>query len=155
MADIIDGKAFAARLRGEVAEGVAAFRAKVGADRMGELGQKFLAAKRQAPPAPHPHAPDEGRIEKLVARFGSMTFAMAPALFMVFELSGVGIWPGWARRRRGRRLWARAFRCRCLYEWITTSTKSGFSNDTAERSYVSSLNSHPGDHVSHKYLQMS
>ena len=30
MADIIDGKAFAARLRGEVAEGVAAFRAKSG-----------------------------------------------------------------------------------------------------------------------------
>ncbi len=50
----------------EEQEELPAFRAKVGAERMGELGGKFLAAKRQAPPAPHPHAPDEGRLEKLV-----------------------------------------------------------------------------------------
>lgn len=41
------------------------FRSKVGADRMAQLGKEFLAAKRQAPPAPHPHAPDEGVKEKL------------------------------------------------------------------------------------------
>lgn len=50
----------------EEQEELPAFRAKVGAERMAELGKEFLAAKRQAPPAPHPHAPDEGRIEKLV-----------------------------------------------------------------------------------------
>ena len=43
------------------------FRAKVGAARMAELGRQFLAAKRAAPTAPHPHAPDEGRVEKVVA----------------------------------------------------------------------------------------
>lgn len=42
-----------------------AFRSKAGADRMAELGKEFLAAKRKAPPAPHPHAPDKGGVEKL------------------------------------------------------------------------------------------
>ena len=49
----------------EEGEELPAFRAKVGAERMGELGKQFLAAKRQAPTGPHPHAPDEGRIEKV------------------------------------------------------------------------------------------
>jgi acetyl esterase/lipase len=41
------------------------FRAKAGAERMAELGKQFLAAKRQAPTRPHPHAPDEGIAEKI------------------------------------------------------------------------------------------
>ena len=41
------------------------FRQKVGAARMAELGGEFLAAKRQAPTAPHPAAPDEGLKEKI------------------------------------------------------------------------------------------
>jgi len=41
------------------------FRSKVGAERMAELGKQFLAAKRQAPSAPHPHAPDQGVAEKV------------------------------------------------------------------------------------------
>ena len=41
------------------------FRRKVGAERMAELGKQFLAAKRQAPTAPHPHAPDQGVAERL------------------------------------------------------------------------------------------
>ena len=43
-----------------------AFRAKVGAERMTELGKEFLAAKRKAPTAPHPHAPDRGGVEKVI-----------------------------------------------------------------------------------------
>jgi acetyl esterase/lipase len=43
-----------------------AFREKVGAARMAELGKQFLAAKRQAPSMPHPHAPDQGLAEKVV-----------------------------------------------------------------------------------------
>lgn len=50
----------------EEQEEMPAFRAKVGADKMADLGKKFLAAKRQAPSASHPHAPDEGRIERVV-----------------------------------------------------------------------------------------
>ena len=42
-----------------------AFRDKVGAGRMAELGGQFLAAKRQAPAGPHPHAPDQGLAEKV------------------------------------------------------------------------------------------
>ena len=42
------------------------FRSKVGAARMAELGKEFLAAKRKAPTAAHPHAPDGGGVEKLV-----------------------------------------------------------------------------------------
>lgn len=42
------------------------FRQKVGAARLGELGKEFLAAKRKAPTAPHPHAPDQGTIESIV-----------------------------------------------------------------------------------------
>lgn len=42
------------------------FRAHVGAARMEELGKQFLAAKRKAPPAPHPHAPSHGIAEKIV-----------------------------------------------------------------------------------------
>src|SRR4051794_14944595 len=41
------------------------FRQKAGAGRMAELGEKFLAAKRQAPTRPHPHAPDEGIAERI------------------------------------------------------------------------------------------
>ncbi|MGI8536031.1 MAG: alpha/beta hydrolase fold domain-containing protein [Mycobacteriales bacterium] len=42
------------------------FREKVGAERMAELGKEFLAAKRKAPTAAHPHAPDGGGKEKLL-----------------------------------------------------------------------------------------
>ena len=41
------------------------FRSKAGAERMAELGGRFLAAKRQAPSRPHPHAPDEGIAERI------------------------------------------------------------------------------------------
>ncbi|MGY1691461.1 alpha/beta hydrolase fold domain-containing protein [Geodermatophilus sp. SYSU D01105] len=41
------------------------FRSKAGAERMAELGGQFLAAKRQAPTRPHPHAPEEGVAERL------------------------------------------------------------------------------------------
>jgi acetyl esterase len=41
------------------------FRQKAGAQRQAELGGQFLAAKRQAPTRPHPHAPDEGVAERL------------------------------------------------------------------------------------------
>jgi acetyl esterase len=41
------------------------FRSKAGAERMAELGKKFLAAKRMAPTRPHPHAPDEGIAERI------------------------------------------------------------------------------------------
>ena len=41
------------------------FRSKAGAERMAELGKKFLTAKRQAPTRPHPHAPDEGLAERI------------------------------------------------------------------------------------------
>ncbi|MCY1141597.1 alpha/beta hydrolase fold domain-containing protein [Actinoplanes sp. Pm04-4] len=47
-------------------EELAEFRAKAGAERMAELGKQFLAAKRQAPTAAHPHAPDGGGAEKVV-----------------------------------------------------------------------------------------
>ncbi|MCF6507400.1 alpha/beta hydrolase [Blastococcus sp. MG754426] len=41
------------------------FRRKAGPDRMAQLGREFLAAKRQAPTRPHPHAPDEGIAERI------------------------------------------------------------------------------------------
>lgn len=41
------------------------FRRKAGEERMAELGRQFLAAKRQAPTRPHPHAPDEGLAERI------------------------------------------------------------------------------------------
>jgi acetyl esterase/lipase len=41
------------------------FRGKAGAERMAQLGKEFLAAKRQAPTRPHPHAPDEGIAERI------------------------------------------------------------------------------------------
>ncbi|MFP8960461.1 alpha/beta hydrolase fold domain-containing protein [Streptomyces nanhaiensis] len=44
----------------EEGEELPSFRAKVGPERMADLGRQFIAAKRQAPPAPHPHAPDGG-----------------------------------------------------------------------------------------------
>lgn len=44
-------------------------RRAVGRLRMAELGKAFLAAKRRAPPAPHPRAPDEGIAAKLVGAF--------------------------------------------------------------------------------------
>ena len=42
------------------------FRLQVGEHRMAELGKEFIAAKRKAPPAPHPRAPDHGVAEKIV-----------------------------------------------------------------------------------------
>lgn len=50
----------------EETEELPAFRARVEPGLMNELGKQFLAAKRQAPTAPHPHAPDGGGVEKLV-----------------------------------------------------------------------------------------
>jgi acetyl esterase/lipase len=41
------------------------FRQKAGPERMAELGKEFLAAKRQAPTRPHPHAPSEGLAERI------------------------------------------------------------------------------------------
>jgi acetyl esterase len=41
------------------------FRSKAGAERMAELGKKFLAAKRMAPTRPHPNAPSEGVAERI------------------------------------------------------------------------------------------
>jgi acetyl esterase/lipase len=41
------------------------FRRKAGPERMAQLGKEFLAAKRQAPTRPHPHAPDEGIAERI------------------------------------------------------------------------------------------
>ena len=41
------------------------FRQKAGAERMAELGKQFIAAKRQAPTRPHPHAPNEGVAERI------------------------------------------------------------------------------------------
>lgn len=49
---------------GSDTESLPALREKVGAARLAELGKDFLAAKRQAPTAPHPHAPDKGVAEK-------------------------------------------------------------------------------------------
>jgi acetyl esterase len=49
----------------EETEELPQFREKVGAARMAELGKEFLAAKRKAPTAPHPHAPSEGMAEKI------------------------------------------------------------------------------------------
>lgn len=42
------------------------FRDKVDADAMAALGREFIAAKRNAPPAAHPHAPDGGGLERVV-----------------------------------------------------------------------------------------
>jgi len=41
------------------------FRSKVGAERMAQLGQEFITAKRRGPTRPHPHAPDGGLKEKI------------------------------------------------------------------------------------------
>ncbi|MGY1887465.1 alpha/beta hydrolase fold domain-containing protein [Blastococcus sp. SYSU DS0753] len=41
------------------------FRRKAGPERMAQLGEEFLAAKRMAPTRPHPHAPDEGIAERI------------------------------------------------------------------------------------------
>ncbi|WP_346622893.1 alpha/beta hydrolase fold domain-containing protein [Blastococcus montanus] len=49
----------------EESEELPEFRSKAGPARMAELGEKFLAAKRQAPTRPHPHAPDEGLAERI------------------------------------------------------------------------------------------
>lgn len=49
----------------EEGEELPEFRAKAGAEAMAELGERFLAAKRQAPTRPHPHAPDNGLAERL------------------------------------------------------------------------------------------
>ncbi|MCW2607016.1 MAG: putative lipase [Frankiales bacterium] len=46
-------------------ESLPTLREKVGADRLATLGQEYLAAKRSAPTAPHPHAPDKGVAEKV------------------------------------------------------------------------------------------
>lgn len=44
----------------EEGEELPRLRDRVGAQRMGQLGKEFLAAKRKAPTGPHPHAPDTG-----------------------------------------------------------------------------------------------
>ena len=49
----------------EEGEELPQFRDKVGAARMAQLGKEFIAAKRKAPTAPHPSAPDEGLLEKV------------------------------------------------------------------------------------------
>ncbi|TYP88452.1 alpha/beta hydrolase fold domain-containing protein [Blastococcus xanthinilyticus] len=49
----------------EEGEELPEFRSKAGPERMAELGKEFLAAKRQAPTRPHPHAPDEGIAERI------------------------------------------------------------------------------------------
>jgi acetyl esterase/lipase len=49
----------------EECEELPQFREKVGAERMGELGKEFLAAKRKAPTRAHPKAPDAGLAEKV------------------------------------------------------------------------------------------
>ncbi|MGX5654692.1 alpha/beta hydrolase fold domain-containing protein [Geodermatophilus nigrescens] len=41
------------------------FRSKAGPERMAQLGEEFLAAKRMAPTRPHPHAPSEGVAERI------------------------------------------------------------------------------------------
>ena len=50
---------------GSDAESLPALREKVGAERLAALGKEYLAAKRAAPTAPHPHAPDKGVAEKI------------------------------------------------------------------------------------------
>ena len=49
----------------EEGEELPQFREKVGAERMAQLGKEFLAAKRKAPTAPHPLAPNGGLAEKV------------------------------------------------------------------------------------------
>ncbi len=50
---------------GSDAESLPTLRERVGSERLAELGTQFLAAKRKAPTAPHPHAPDSGVAEKI------------------------------------------------------------------------------------------
>ncbi len=50
---------------GSDAESLPVLRDNVGAERLAALGKEFLAAKRVAPTAPHPHAPDQGVAEKV------------------------------------------------------------------------------------------
>ncbi|MCW2666339.1 MAG: alpha/beta hydrolase, partial [Frankiales bacterium] len=54
-----------AQHEGSDRESLPALRAAVGAERLAELGQDYLAAKRSAPAGPHPHAPDKGVAEKV------------------------------------------------------------------------------------------
>ena len=54
-----------AQHEGSDRESLPALREKVGAERLAALGKDFLAAKRQAPTAPHPAAPDSGLAEKI------------------------------------------------------------------------------------------
>ncbi|WP_299951439.1 alpha/beta hydrolase fold domain-containing protein [uncultured Modestobacter sp.] len=49
----------------EEGEELPEFRSKAGPARMAELGEQFLAAKRQAPTRPHPNAPSEGLAERI------------------------------------------------------------------------------------------
>lgn len=53
-------------VKDEEQEELPQFRQKVGAERMAQLGKEFLAAKRKAPTAPHPHAADGGGVEKVL-----------------------------------------------------------------------------------------
>ncbi|MCW2680720.1 MAG: putative lipase [Frankiales bacterium] len=50
---------------GSDAESLPTLREKLGAQRLAQLGKEFLAAKRKAPTAPHPHAPDKGLAERV------------------------------------------------------------------------------------------
>ena len=52
-------------VRDEEGQELPEFRGKVGAERMGQLGKEFLAAKRKAPTRAHPNAPDGGLKEKV------------------------------------------------------------------------------------------
>ncbi|MCW2616674.1 MAG: putative lipase [Frankiales bacterium] len=50
---------------GSDTESLPTLREKLGAERLAQLGKEFLAAKRKAPTAPHPHAADKGVAEKI------------------------------------------------------------------------------------------
>jgi hypothetical protein len=63
VAELIAG--FREQHAGSDAESLPALRENIGAQRLAELGKQFLAAKHQAPTAPHPHAPDHGVAEKI------------------------------------------------------------------------------------------
>ena len=54
-----------AQHQGSDDESLPALRQNVGAERLAELGKQYIAAKRKAPTAPHPHAPDSGLAEKV------------------------------------------------------------------------------------------
>ena len=70
------------RVMEEEGKQLPAFRAIVGDKRMSELGGDFIAAKRKAPPQPHPHAPSEGKPEMIAG------ILVRPVDMMKAKLSG-------------------------------------------------------------------